>query len=273
MTTDHTIAEQNARAALENRQDAARLRAGLEGLPSIISALATAVDGTHHWACEREGQLLVLHAEGCRNEGCVDRVAALNALRLLLSPAPAAEEAGQPRCEDCGLPYTSPQWVDAVVSDDVWERLSGRADGGGLLCLACMDRRAGALGIIITPVLYWASRESGGYSVPEADRPAAGEPAALSGTPTIDHQAARWNEEIANPQPAALPPEALLTEEEIMRASNMTVVWASYRAVARAQLAKARKAWEAAESSFSDERREEGQLMDAAMWEARKDVF
>lgn len=41
-------------------------------------------------------------------------------------------------CERCGRRDA----LDAVVPDERWEKISGRSDGGGLLCLWCMDELA-----------------------------------------------------------------------------------------------------------------------------------
>lgn len=45
-------------------------------------------------------------------------------------------------CYDCLLPYTDDAWIDALVSDEIWERINPSPyKGGGLLCLNCMCRR------------------------------------------------------------------------------------------------------------------------------------
>lgn len=51
------------------------------------------------------------------------------------------------RCQECGELY------DAVyrVPDRIWWVITGRDDGGGLLCPACCDRMARDAGLI----LYW----------------------------------------------------------------------------------------------------------------------
>jgi hypothetical protein len=59
------------------------------------------------------------------------------------APPQAAPEAAC--CEDCRRPYGGPDWIDVTVSNDQWAMLAGRSDGGGLLCGACMVRRAAKL--------------------------------------------------------------------------------------------------------------------------------
>lgn len=50
-------------------------------------------------------------------------------------------------CHDCGLPYSDPAFVDFVVEDDLWRRISPTGDEGGLLCVNCIVRRTRLLGI------------------------------------------------------------------------------------------------------------------------------
>lgn len=58
-------------------------------------------------------------------------------------------------CTDCG----QRDGLDAAVSDEVWAFISGRTDGGGFLCLWCMDKRASLLGLDHIPVrLYFAGQ-------------------------------------------------------------------------------------------------------------------
>jgi hypothetical protein len=49
-----------------------------------------------------------------------------------------------PWCEDCGRIHSS-FGLDVILPDDQWARLSGRSDGGGLLCAACIVARAARL--------------------------------------------------------------------------------------------------------------------------------
>ena len=63
---------------------------------------------------------------------------------------------GQQICDGCGGPH----WLDTVVSDDVWEKIS---DGASLLCTQCIDKRAVSKGITFLCVLYWAGEA--GYNL------------------------------------------------------------------------------------------------------------
>ena len=66
-----------------------------------------------------------------------------------------------PPCFRCGRR----DGLDAAVDDDTWARISGRTDGGGLLCLWCMDELAAERGLENIPArLYFAGRAL--YSVP-----------------------------------------------------------------------------------------------------------
>ncbi len=58
-------------------------------------------------------------------------------------------------CSRCGRR----DGLDAAVDDSMWARISGRTDGGGLLCLWCMDELAAEKGLQHVPVrLYFAGR-------------------------------------------------------------------------------------------------------------------
>lgn len=61
-------------------------------------------------------------------------------LERRLSTAPDAEVA----CLGCGRSYTSFP-LDVLVSDDVWQKISGRTDGGGVMCAGCIVERAAQL--------------------------------------------------------------------------------------------------------------------------------
>ena len=49
------------------------------------------------------------------------------------------------QCEDCGRPYSQLP-LDVILSDEQWARLTGRTDGGGILCADCILVRAARLG-------------------------------------------------------------------------------------------------------------------------------
>ncbi len=57
-------------------------------------------------------------------------------------------------CERCGRR----DGLDAVVPHDKWAEISGRGDGGGFLCLWCMDKIAADKGIEQEVVLHFAGR-------------------------------------------------------------------------------------------------------------------
>ena len=64
-------------------------------------------------------------------------------------------------CRRCGRR----DGLDAVVSNDDWAIISERTDGGGFLCLWCMDELAAERGMQNIPVrLYFAGRVL--FSVP-----------------------------------------------------------------------------------------------------------
>lgn len=51
---------------------------------------------------------------------------------------------GELGCTDCGRPYS--RGPDLVVSDDDWQRIAPRPDGGGVLCPNCMNDRFEQIG-------------------------------------------------------------------------------------------------------------------------------
>lgn len=63
-------------------------------------------------------------------------------------------------CERCGRR----DGLDAVVSNAMWEKLSGRNDGAGILCLWCMDEIADKQGIGGEVVLHFCGRALYGIS-------------------------------------------------------------------------------------------------------------
>jgi len=44
-------------------------------------------------------------------------------------------------CYDCGLPYGSDGWIEAVIPDKVWNVISPTGDQGGILCITCIAKR------------------------------------------------------------------------------------------------------------------------------------
>ena len=57
-------------------------------------------------------------------------------------------------CADCGMPYTSPRWIEAIIPDHVWNliRPDGCGEGAGLLCISCMSGRLTAASLTDVPV-------------------------------------------------------------------------------------------------------------------------
>jgi len=56
-------------------------------------------------------------------------------------------------CYDCGYNYNRPDWVEAVVPDEVWEKIAPNEEGGGILCIHCMSKRMVEAGIRSTVVI------------------------------------------------------------------------------------------------------------------------
>jgi len=48
-------------------------------------------------------------------------------------------------CDDCGMPYGSPSWIECVVPDDIWSQISPSVDEGGILCIQCIVNKLDAL--------------------------------------------------------------------------------------------------------------------------------
>jgi hypothetical protein len=59
-------------------------------------------------------------------------------------------------CQDCGLEYGCPEWLEAVVPNDIWAKISPTGDSDGLLCITCMARRCAALGMEDVPMMLAA---------------------------------------------------------------------------------------------------------------------
>lgn len=59
-------------------------------------------------------------------------------------------------CHDCHLPYGGPAWIEAVVPNEIWSRISPTHDDGGILCINCMARRCADMGLEDVPVMLAA---------------------------------------------------------------------------------------------------------------------
>lgn len=60
-------------------------------------------------------------------------------------------------CEDCGMLYNHPGWVDVNIPDEQWSQI---AEPGDILCLYCMTVRLEHKGLTEVPVMIM----SGPYS-------------------------------------------------------------------------------------------------------------
>lgn len=58
------------------------------------------------------------------------------------------------RCEGCGLSYGLFP-LDVTVPDDQWRQISGRDDGGGILCASCIVARGARLpGVTVAKLVF-----------------------------------------------------------------------------------------------------------------------
>lgn len=56
-------------------------------------------------------------------------------------------------CYDCGEPYGSEAWIEAVVPHKVWKKhISPNGNSAGILCIKCMAKRAVSAGLADVPV-------------------------------------------------------------------------------------------------------------------------
>lgn len=78
-------------------------------------------------------------------------------------PPDLSEDAEGEHCYDCGkavgLIWTAP--------DSMWAEVTGRPDGGGLLCIKCFDERAEAMGLL----LRWVPQPAAQPAPPERSDP------------------------------------------------------------------------------------------------------
>lgn len=66
---------------------------------------------------------------------------------------PAPDQVG---CHDCGCAYDAPEWVEAVVPHETWDKISPTGGHAGLLCVTCMAKRAAKLGLTDIPTKVWS---------------------------------------------------------------------------------------------------------------------
>jgi hypothetical protein len=57
------------------------------------------------------------------------------------------------RCEDCGKPYSDPDWIDCTLPDDQWLKIHPGGEGG-VLCGACMLKRISKLEHVTVIYMY-----------------------------------------------------------------------------------------------------------------------
>jgi hypothetical protein len=58
------------------------------------------------------------------------------------------------KCNDCGEVYGGSSWIQAMIPDDIWNKIRplGCAIGCGILCISCMSYRLKAAGLKNVPV-------------------------------------------------------------------------------------------------------------------------
>lgn len=44
-------------------------------------------------------------------------------------------------CYDCGLQYGGPGWIEAIIPDKIWNKISPTNNQGGILCITCISKR------------------------------------------------------------------------------------------------------------------------------------
>lgn len=54
-------------------------------------------------------------------------------------------------CMDCDELYSSPYWIEATISDEVWREITGSDEG--ILCIRCIARRCVDAGMTSVPVV------------------------------------------------------------------------------------------------------------------------
>ena len=55
-------------------------------------------------------------------------------------------------CYDCGIKYSDPGWIEAIIPDKVWNIISPTNNQGGLLCITCISKRLSERGLKDIPV-------------------------------------------------------------------------------------------------------------------------
>ena len=55
-------------------------------------------------------------------------------------------------CYDCGKPYGKDDWIEAVIPNKIWIKISPTKNQGGILCISCMAKRLKEAGYDNIPV-------------------------------------------------------------------------------------------------------------------------
>ena len=56
------------------------------------------------------------------------------------------------KCYECGLDYEDIGWIEAIIPDKVWNKISPTGDECGILCVICISRRLAKKGYKDIPV-------------------------------------------------------------------------------------------------------------------------
>lgn len=55
-------------------------------------------------------------------------------------------------CYGCGKEYAGEDWIEAIIPDLIWEKISPTKDEGGILCITCIAYRLKQAGYDKVPV-------------------------------------------------------------------------------------------------------------------------
>lgn len=55
-------------------------------------------------------------------------------------------------CYDCGLEYGSDKWIEAIIPDKIWLKISPTSNDGGILCISCIAKRLKNIGLNHIPL-------------------------------------------------------------------------------------------------------------------------
>ena len=57
-------------------------------------------------------------------------------------------------CYDCCIEYGGPGWIEAIIPNKVWEKISPSENMGGILCVNCISRRLAEKGYENVPMWF-----------------------------------------------------------------------------------------------------------------------